>query len=73
MKKVRIIVRTEPCGRERYIIQQKHFLFKWWWVDAWINSLAGASCQDDFSTYEQAKENLCYFDGTKCIEREVKE
>ena len=64
MKKTRIIKRTDPCGRVKYIIQQKHFLFRWWWVDAWLNSSVGAACVDDFGTLKEAKENLCRFDGT---------
>jgi hypothetical protein len=69
-KKVRIIKRTGPDGRIKYIIQQKHFLFRWWWVDAWIND-GSVWCQDDFDTLEEAKKNLCYFDGTECKEEVV--
>jgi len=69
--KVRIIERTLPNGKIKYVIQQKHFLFRNW-VDAWINSWNGADCQDSFSTLEEAKNNLCYFDGTKCIDKVVK-
>lgn len=72
MKKVRIIERTLPSGRINYVIQQKHFLFRWWWVDAWINSMDGAWCTDSFNTLEDAEKNLCYFDGTKVIEKIVK-
>lgn len=64
----RIIKRTLPDKRVEYVIQQKHFLFRWWWVDAWINSMCGAYCQDSFSTLEEAKENLCYFNGTPAKE-----
>ena len=66
--KVRIIERTSPNGRIQYVIQQKHDLFRWWWVDAWINSMCGASCKDYFDSLEEAKNNLCFFDGTKCKE-----
>ncbi len=69
MKKVRIIKRTTPDSRIQYIIQQKHFLFKWWWVDAWINY--DASTIDSFNTLEEAKKNLKYFDGTQCKEEVV--
>ena len=71
MVKCRIIKRTLPDGRVEYVIQQKHSLFKWWWVDAWINSWSGAACQGSFSTLEEAQKNLCYFDGTKCKEEVV--
>ena len=66
--KVRIIRRTEVDGRIVFVIQQKHFLFRWWWVDAWINSVAGAATVDYFNSIERAQENLCYFDGTKVRE-----
>jgi len=68
--KTRIIERTNVDGRKSYVIQQKHFLFRWWWVDAWINS-SSASCQDSFSSLEEAKKNLCYFDNTKVKEKVV--
>ena len=63
--KIRIVKRTHTNGNVKYIIQQKHFLFRWWWVDAWINSSSGACCTDDFGSLEEAKNNLCYFDGSK--------
>ena len=69
--KVRIIERKNPDGTINFVIQQKHFLFWWWWVDAWINSPCAAYCTDYFSSLEEAKKNLCYFDGSKCIECEV--
>lgn len=62
--KVRIIEQIFN-GQTIYIIQQKHWLFRWWWVDAWVNSLNGASCNSTFYTLERAKEHLCYFDGSK--------
>jgi len=68
--KTRIIERTNVDGRKSYVIQQKHFLFRWWWVDAWINS-SSASCIDSFSSLEEAKKNLCYFDNTKVKEKVV--
>ena len=71
MKQVRIVERTGPSGRKMFIIQQKHLLFRWWWVDAWVNSASGAYCIDSFSTMNEAKENLCWFDGTKNIDRVV--
>lgn len=70
MTKARIIERTGPDGKVQYIIQQKHFLFRWWWVDAWVNS-GTVWCNDDFDTLEEAQKNLCYFDGTKTEERVV--
>lgn len=70
-KKVRIVERTYPSGEKAYVIQQKHFLFRWWWVDAWANSWLGACCNDTFLTLEDARKNLCYFDGTKSKDREI--
>jgi hypothetical protein len=32
--KVRIVKRTYGDGYVDYVIQKKHFLFRWWWVDA---------------------------------------
>ena len=67
--KARIIERTQPDGTVEYVIQQKHLLFRWWWVDAWCN--CGTWTRDTFSTLEEAQANLCWFDGTKCKEKVV--
>ena len=64
--KARIIKRTNVDGRVEFVIQQKHFLFRWWWVDAWMNNSAWTI--DSFHTLEQAKKHLCYFDGSKVKE-----
>ena len=64
MKKVRIVMKTFPNGNRRYVIQQKHFLFRWMWVDAWANSFS-VGVRYSFPTLEEAKQNLCYFDDTK--------
>lgn len=69
--KARIIKRTCPDGDTQFVIQQRHFLFRWMWVSAWVNSSSGAACQDSFSTLEEAKNNLCYFDGSECKEEVV--
>ena len=71
--KCRIIERTNVDGRKEYVIQQKHFLFRWWWVDAWINSSDGASCRDNFDTLEEAERNLCYFDNSRVVEMVVRQ
>lgn len=67
----RIVERTSPNGSKTFVIQQKHFLFRWMWVDAWVNSLAGAACQDTFYSLEKAKEELCFFNGTATTDRVV--
>ncbi len=61
----RIVKRTHVDERVSFVIQQRHFLFRWWWVDAWINSSYGANCRDTFDTLEKARKNLCYFDGSR--------
>jgi hypothetical protein len=58
-----------PDGQKKYVIQQRHFLFCWMWVDAWVNAPAGPACLDTFPTLEEAQRNLCFFDGTRCTER----
>ena len=68
--KVRIVKRTFN-GHSSFVIQQKHFLFRWHWVDAWINSSSGAYCTDSFGSLEEAKDNLYLFDGTRATEEVV--
>lgn len=67
--KCRIIERTNVDGKVEYVIQQNHFMFRWTWVDAWVNSLLGAACKDSFSTIEEARANICYFDGSKATDK----
>ena len=57
--KCRIIKRTNVDGKVTYIIQQKHFLFKWLWIDTWYNH---------FGSIHEAKKHLCYYDGSKPID-----
>ena len=71
MTKVRIVKRTSINGDVSYVIQQKHFIFFWWWVDAGYNSLT--ECIDTFATLEKAKKYLCYFDGTKVKDEVIEE
>ena len=63
----RIIKRTECDGTIRYVIQQKHFLFWWVWVSTWVYSSYGARRENYFDSLDEAKYNLCYFDGTKAV------
>lgn len=69
--KARIVERTAPDGTKKYVIQQKHWLFRWWWVDAWVNSSSGAYCKDTFYTREEAEGNLCWFDGTPWVDKDL--
>jgi len=71
VNKCRIVKRTHVDGKVAYVIQQTHFLFRWWWVDAWINSSCGAACNDSFCSLELAKKNLCYFDGSQHVDEAV--
>ena len=68
--KARIVKKTNVDGRVEFVIQQRHFLFRWWWVDAWMNR--DVYTIDSFSTLEEAKKNLCYFDGSK-VKQEIVE
>ena len=68
--KARIVKKTNVDGRVVFVIQQRHFLFRWWWVDAWVNR--GVYTTDSFSTLEEAKKNLCYFDGSKVKQEIIK-
>jgi len=65
--KARIVERTGVNGKVSFVIQQRHFLFRWIWVDAWVNG--SASTRDTFSTLKEAEANLCYFDGTEVKEK----
>jgi hypothetical protein len=64
--KARIVKRTNVDGTVTFVIQQKHFLFFWQWVDAWVNN--GPWTIDSFPTLKEAKRHLCYFDGSKIKE-----
>ena len=61
--KARIVKRTNVDGNVEFVIQQKHWLFRWWWVVASMNSGFMAR-RDSFDTLEEAENNLCYFDGS---------
>lgn len=63
--KTRIVERTNVDGTTDFVIQTKHWLFRWLWADAWESSWAGASCKDSFATLDEAERNLCYFDNSK--------
>lgn len=69
--RTRIIERTRCDGAIFYVIQQKHLLFRWLWVDAHINSAFAIHCVDTFTTLEDAKKHLCFFNGTPKRERVV--
>jgi hypothetical protein len=69
VKRTRIVEVTDVMGEKTYVIEQRHFLFRWWWVNASINYLC--DCQDTFRTLDAAQRNLPYFDGTKATMRVV--
>jgi len=62
MSKIRIIERVFK-GNTKFVIQQRHFLFNWCWVDVWIN--IGAACENTFNTLDEAKQALYFFDSDK--------
>lgn len=72
MKKIRIIKRSYPSGMIKYVIQVKHFLFRWWWVDAGITSW-DVYCTDNFDTLKEAEYYLYMFDGSKSKEEIIKQ
>lgn len=63
--RARIVKRVHVDGTVEYVIQQRHFLFRWCWVDAWLNDWCGAACRDSWPTLEEAQKNLCYFDDSQ--------
>lgn len=67
----RIVERTMPGGNVVFVIQQQHFLFRWWWVDAWVNSLNGPDCTDTFLSLDEAERALPFFDKTLVSDRVV--
>ena len=70
MKKAKI-VKVSYGNSTYYQIKQRHFIFFWWWVPAWINSSLGASAPPDtYKTLEEAQKNMYLYDGTKAIETE---
>ena len=71
MKKVRIVKRTYTRGKIEYAIQQKHFMFKWWWVEPWMNRGFIDDRDSVFNTFEEAKDNLQYFNGSRTVKEEV--
>ncbi len=65
MKKTRIVKITFPDSSVRYQIQQRHFLFKWWWVPAWVNS-CNPWVEDTFRTLEEANKHIYLFEKPHC-------
>lgn len=63
MRQSRIVKRTCCNGQVVYVIQVKHFLFRCW-ADAWTSRIDGVYFMDTFPTLEEARRNVCYFDGT---------
>ena len=69
MKKVRIIERTFPDGTIKYYIQKKCL---WWWYEVceWHARL-DTSFAISFDALEEARQHLCYYDGTKTIDKVI--
>lgn len=64
-KKTRIVRREMPDGSVEFVVQQKHLLFRWRWVDAWRNGLFSSAYPSSWPTLAEAQKNLWMFDGTK--------
>ena len=66
---VRIVERVLVNGDKIYVIQQRHFLFKWVWVDGYEQRFAGwffsYHGRYKHKTLKDAIDNVCYFDGSK--------
>lgn len=69
MNKVRIVKRTHLTERVTYVIQRKHWLLFWLWMDAWDSPFL----QYEFSSLDKAKENLRFFDGSGDVDEVVLE
>ena len=68
-KDVRIIERKMPDGKIVFIIQQRHFLFRFWWIDAFMPDCP--YCTNSFDTLAESIKNLCYYDGSKPVDQVV--
>lgn len=66
MRNRRIVERTYKGSSTCYVIQERHFIFRWWWVDAWVNRSVGFT--DTFDTMEKALEALARID-KKAVDR----
>lgn len=80
MRECRIVKVTSVDGRVKYVIERRHWLFRWMWqyMAFKTNKKIGPTPFDylykgTYDTIEEAKENLCRFDGTKIIEEVVYE
>ncbi len=58
MYKTRIIKRLQPTGHI-FVIQMKHRIWKWLWVDAW--NVVGESVKDYYDTLGEAQERIHFF------------
>jgi len=70
---LRIVERTCVNGDIKYVIQLKHWLFRCW-VDAqfkYFPYFKWCESHDNFYSLEEARNHLCYFDGTKTTDRVV--
>ena len=67
MKKCRIVERTLASRKIVYVIQRKHPIFRFFWVDASFI----IDYEDTFQSLDEAKDNLKYFDGSDGREKVV--
>ena len=73
MCKARIIKRTSCVGYVNYVIQQKHPIFWWKWIDGYRSSNSQSSTCPFiyFESLENAIKDLHYFDGSFPIDEVV--
>lgn len=69
--KTRIIERLYPDGRVTFVVQQKHWLFFWLWVDASSNYSGCCPPIDELYSLEEATKAGWRFDGSKPIDIEL--
>lgn len=60
---IRIIERTYPDGRVEYTIQKRHGIFRWAWVDVYLESWKGSNCQGTPPTLRYVQLRL-FFDSS---------
>jgi len=62
--KARIVERTDPIGSVSYVIQVRHWLFKWLWVDT-DYGYGSYGRMRSYPTLDAANKWLPWYDGTR--------
>ena len=71
MRECRIVEITKVNGNKKYQIERRHWLFRWIWeyMSFRTNVKLGSGrylYKGEYESLKEAKDHLCYFDGTKC-------